>query len=370
MAGRKTKSSKQGKKSKYDASLSDIEKAANDAIRSKPKPIAPALNLKTREERLKFLEFDVGVPGAFTANSIHDNDGIRLHSVWVYVTPEMASKMLRLNSKNRDLNTGTVLSYKLVLLRKQWHNSGDSICFDDDGYMTNAQHRLYGIVETGISAWMNVCFGVSLFQGQDMGRKRNATENIILNEIGDDEIRTRQIISIVTGLLHHKRVGVNMPTPIEITKAFVEWTDHLLPFSEILKKNVGTVGMKSALVAASMSASNPVPFEKIEEFYNEYCRQCSPDPKHAPILRLREWMRNNAGGGTYGSFANHYAYTQYALKCFLDGTPILMANEFKKVSAQGVKVRGIPQGNPWEDYDCTFLNYNDDGDFLYNGYHL
>lgn len=71
-----------------------------------------------------------------------------------HVTPEEASKLLKLNTHNRDLRISRVKLLVNAIKRGEWKLNGDCVVLSGNGsggVLLNGQHRLYAIVESGIS---------------------------------------------------------------------------------------------------------------------------------------------------------------------------------------------------------------------------
>ncbi len=71
-----------------------------------------------------------------------------------HVTPEDASKLLKLNTHNRDLRISRVKLLVNAIKRGEWKLNGDCVVLSGNGsggVLLNGQHRLYAIVESGTS---------------------------------------------------------------------------------------------------------------------------------------------------------------------------------------------------------------------------
>ena len=79
-------------------------------------------------------------------------------TVWV-ITPPMARVLLKANLKNRILRRAQVEKYKTDLAREDWLRNGESVCFKKNGLLSDGQHRLTAIIESGMEAETVVAFG-------------------------------------------------------------------------------------------------------------------------------------------------------------------------------------------------------------------
>lgn len=74
------------------------------------------------------------------------------------VTPELAAKWLERNTRNRDLRQSVVERYAADMRAGRWMVTGDAIAFDRNGVVINGQHRLWAVLEAGITVRMIAVF--------------------------------------------------------------------------------------------------------------------------------------------------------------------------------------------------------------------
>lgn len=74
------------------------------------------------------------------------------------VTPEMAAKWLERNTRNRGLRSDVVMRYATDMREGRWKITGDAIAFDHNGAIVNGQHRLWAVLESGMTIPMLVMF--------------------------------------------------------------------------------------------------------------------------------------------------------------------------------------------------------------------
>lgn len=93
----------------------------------------------------------------------------------ITVTPVMAEYILKTyNSGNRILRTAHANSFARALVKGRWQNTGEAIIFAAEGILNNGQHRLEGVMRSGIAAKMDLRFGIprKAFAVTDTGAKR------------------------------------------------------------------------------------------------------------------------------------------------------------------------------------------------------
>ena len=96
----------------------------------------------------------------------------------VTVTPAIAEAWLTRNKKNRPINRRVLNEYKRQIEEGKWKINGETIIFDQNGWMINGQHRLNAILETGHSIDCYVIFDVDSgsFATLDSGSKRKTAQ--------------------------------------------------------------------------------------------------------------------------------------------------------------------------------------------------
>lgn len=97
----------------------------------------------------------------------------------IFVTPELAAEWLSRNGNNRKLIPSHVRSLEAVLLRGEWALNGETLKFSKTGRLLDGQHRLTACVNSGVSFWTHVVFGLedSTFETIDTtSRPRKASD--------------------------------------------------------------------------------------------------------------------------------------------------------------------------------------------------
>jgi hypothetical protein len=94
------------------------------------------------------------------------------------IGPEKAKKILEANTCNRNVRQSKVDEYAAAMTLGRWHSTGQGIVFLDDGSLGDGQHRLYAIIQSGVTLDMIVVRGVSpsAMAGIDVGAKRSVAD--------------------------------------------------------------------------------------------------------------------------------------------------------------------------------------------------
>lgn len=161
----------------------------------------------------------------------------------VKVTPELAIQWLSKPAKNRSLSENHVSRLARSLRQGDWVPTNDAISFNDDGELTNGQHRLTAISQTGIPAQCLVVKGIGM-EALDAGRKRSVADGLGIEGI-DSPLILSPAITMLWRYENNVRSGMN-PTLAEarrILKANSEMSESV-PFGwasrSILSSGKGT----------------------------------------------------------------------------------------------------------------------------------
>jgi hypothetical protein len=92
------------------------------------------------------------------------------------VTPQIAKWLLDLNTNNRPLEERGVERFCVILRNGAWLNTGEPVIVSRDGILNDGQHRLTAIYKSGITAELDVRFGIprEAFHATGTGKKRTA----------------------------------------------------------------------------------------------------------------------------------------------------------------------------------------------------
>lgn len=96
----------------------------------------------------------------------------------VDVTPELAEKWLKQNSRNRTIRDRAVLAYARDMEAGRWAENGEAIKFAADGALLDGQHRLTALALAGVTVRMLVITGLanSTQETMDAGSRRSTSD--------------------------------------------------------------------------------------------------------------------------------------------------------------------------------------------------
>lgn len=92
------------------------------------------------------------------------------------ISPEVALAYLEQNIHNRNVRQARVNRYAADMRNGVWHITNDAVTFATDGTLLNGQHRLWAVVESGVTVEMLVLRGArpESMAAMDTGAARTA----------------------------------------------------------------------------------------------------------------------------------------------------------------------------------------------------
>jgi hypothetical protein len=278
----------------------------------------------------------------------------------MHITKEMASDLVSCNILNRPLSGAWHSEISHLMERGKFQLSNDAITFDEDGFLTNGQHRLYAVIESGVTCEFIVGFGIPFTPDMDTGRKRSLLDNIKLFSYGiDEKLHTANIVSVCKNACRYMSKTGKVSYD-EVIDFMLHYQKELLDLRDVIGGKNGTCWHRTALLMSYIGTpNNNIPYvgttviptlNEIKEFYSVYVSDSSNAPKHNPIRAIKIATGELFAGGFGGSDAHKkeiISITQDALCQFINGT------------CTNVLEKYIPES--LYHYDMQFLNFDING---------
>jgi hypothetical protein len=98
----------------------------------------------------------------------------------ITITPAVAAQMLEMNTANRPLTEGHVLSLSREMMGGRWKINGDMIRISATNNIIDGQHRLHAVVRSGITIQSWVIWGLNddVFDTIDVGKRRTSGDTL------------------------------------------------------------------------------------------------------------------------------------------------------------------------------------------------
>lgn len=112
-------------------------------------------------------------------------DGSEVNISLEMVSPARAQYLLTMNTNNRKANKDRIAQLSRHLRNNEFRFNGDSVRISSEGVILDGQHRLYAIVDSGVSAPLLIVDGLrpDALQTIDQGRPRTATDISVLRGV-------------------------------------------------------------------------------------------------------------------------------------------------------------------------------------------
>lgn len=232
---------------------------------------------------------------------------------WVLLTPELAKIFLEKNYKgNRSINTGNLEKFKVDMLAGLWKVSHQGIAFSENDDMIDGQHTATAVLETGVSIWTPVFFGVpeASFKAIDGGAARTLTSFMEGKHKATRSalIRYAYALDANKGIANSSRIAnASKHKSSEFYENYVENVNPdlmlLIPeiaaFAEISYSDFGTTKMGIASMLYATYRNAEWRFQEGEKYMNDLMRTLENHIQRGSGLppSIHVWKQHNIGAG-------------------------------------------------------------------------
>jgi hypothetical protein len=229
----------------------------------------------------------------------------------IKITPKLAEDWLGKNSHNRPLRNKDVERFAGAMERGEWMLNGDAIRFSADGEtLLDGQHRLWAIIESGVTIDSVVAWGIeqAAQATMDMGARRNLKDVLALR----GEPQASRLASAIS-LFWRRTQGLTRqpgakPSPAQAI-ALLEEHRGLRDAVQVAGKLLNRFHMSAAVAAVAYYEFVQIDSEAADVFYEKLSSGAGL-VEGDPILALRRWLERQ---GMVGSGARSNAITSHAM---------------------------------------------------------
>ena len=215
-----------------------------------------------------------------------------------YITPEIASQLLELNTNNRPLTEGRVAEYAKKMISGKWTENGESLIITDLPRIGSGQHRLHAIIKSQSSYNMVVVTGVpdKYFPTLDTGRSRSGG-----NVLGCNGIKNSVAAAAVYNAIDMYRRGTpsaysrvcSADDIITLSERYGDIQEYVL-LSQKIRKNIAG---RAAQFAGALYWMNKMNRNLMLDFAEKMATGVGLDPG-SPELALRKRLVNESKSKT------------------------------------------------------------------------
>lgn len=210
---------------------------------------------------------------------------------FLLITPEIASRLISLNKKNRNIRPGFVDQLAQMILEDRWViRNCDCIGICDDGYILNGQHRLHAVVKAQKAIVAPVMFDIPAEARIyiDSGRNRTPTD----------------AVRIATGKNHYTRLVSSAVRLIVVNgkeldrKQIVEFACHyeeqIRKVNDMFKGSPKFIQLPANYAAVFLALVRGVNESDLERFMQVLLKGRVSEDRDETVLSLRDILSYEA----------------------------------------------------------------------------
>lgn len=219
------------------------------------------------------------------------------------VTPEMAQRLMKINTSNRPISYSRVNYYADLMRRGLWADySNDAVCLDEAERLLNGQHRLLAIIQSEMTVPLYITYNAPAESQNfmDTGKARNLSDVLTINGRNYGVWRAG-CYSLFTHLAFSQRGKKKVGYEAVVMFDFM---DQAITEAIELGKQRFAVGGIIGGAALTIHLENPV---KMKEFYSLVVSGENLTRQH-PAYRFREWYMRKPVGTRMIDIAHRYIF--------------------------------------------------------------
>jgi hydrogenase maturation factor len=246
-------------------------------------------------------------------------------TVWINVTPDIASCWLTNNVRNRALSRDVVIGYAREMLAGQWVTTHQGVAFNDRDELIDGQHRLEAIIVSGCTIKMMATFGLpSKIQGKEMttmdavdrGKARSVASQLAIQHGIKDSTVIAGMCANLAGLCFKERLKrPSVGQALEVYRAFersILW---------VATHRARVQGLRAVGVLTAFAFAHAVIPDLVEPRFIELMTGKGL-AKDSPLSKLREFLLGDeAALFTRGMDRGLAELVLNAIQMQLDGKP-------------------------------------------------
>lgn len=260
----------------------------------------------------------------------------------VFVTPDLAAKMLESNTHNRDLKQTVVDKYASDMAKGLYQETHQGIAVADDGTILDGQHRLWAVIQSGVSVWFWICYGAEkktqlVIDGQ---KPRSPADSITLS--GDIGRVTNQHTSIARSMANgYLPKGSRVLLSTTDVMHFIATHREAIDFSiDVHGRCRGlTATVRSAIARAWYTQDRELLRSFVEVFVSGVCPRGPADSGATVLAKVISGFQSGAGQQIR---TNIYRKAERAMQAFLSGQAVSKLYEVQS------ELYPIPGDEEWD----------------------
>lgn len=220
-------------------------------------------------------------------------------SKMVYITPDVATELLALNTHNRKISKAVVDKYVREIENGEWYAVASGVGIDEKLVLSDGQHRLAAVVKSKTIVPLLIVYGLPVAGQQKVDRQNRRTIFDAFSLAGfTDSLKAVQVATCLARRSADQLGAI--PADSDIKATLEVYRDSIYA---ILKRNGGASnkpGLSAAGVLSAMVVAHSRDPERTIEFYDKVAQPTElavDDPRY----RLSKWLREGEKPGGGGS---------------------------------------------------------------------
>lgn len=213
----------------------------------------------------------------------------------VKLTKELAEQLWDRNEHNRRFREHLAAKYAVEMEEGRWLCNGETIVFDTHGRLIQGQHRVKGVIISGVTIYTYMVFDVdpAAFITMDSGAKRSAADQ--LGIVGQKH--TTALASAATLLYRYDTGGLTHSTQIPNTLCldYIDKCPSLADSVDLICTS-GCRKAKPSVMAAAHYLTSKISPKESESFWDKFITGVDMKEGDPELVLIRKLESLNAGG--------------------------------------------------------------------------
>lgn len=229
------------------------------------------------------------------------------------ITPEMAAEWLKNKAPNREIKQRIVDQYCAEIRSGNWKITHQGIAFDENGMLSDGQHRLEGVVAAGTPVVMFVSYNVPRDAPIDSGSTRTQADNFTIQtgmKITDQHVA---IATKMLSLTANRKDKINSSRVLECILKYKDSIDFVIR----LKNKYRHVGLSDATISSVIARAyyyeDP---DMLSSFWKALQTNTFESMDERVAILLRNTIQSRLKSKTKISIYDKYALTESAINSF------------------------------------------------------
>lgn len=249
-----------------------------------------------------------------------------VRTVWTEISPEYATRVLNEYEKfcddhpdermNRPVHQSQVNKYAADMKAGRWGRNHQGVAFDKNGILIDGQHRLWAVIESGVTVMMTITYGLER-EAQltiDSGLVRSTTDvAAIAGFEGVKPIHVGVVRSLVRGTMPSKALYTRMEE-MEMLKEHWKAIDFVVTaFPKQKMAGLSRAPVMGAIARAWYTQDH----DKLHRFIDIIVSGIVDDPSEHVVIVLRNWLLSSSRMSGALNSLEAYGKTTRALQAYL-----------------------------------------------------